>query len=323
MHRARLSIVGVLALFAAGCGAPPTAGEPSTNAAATEMATAEATPTSALGMPNTYLGAAAWSARAAAGGVWIQVDPPVDQVVKVDTSTAEVTVEIDGGRGIGTDGTEVWVARGPAGLAKVDPMSGETLLEIAGGGSYAAVGSGSVWSPNLSAIGRWNATSGELQAEIPVEVSEVTELLFAHGALWVTAKVDGVILRIDPESNSVAASIPTGSGAHGIAADESGVWVTNYEANSVSRIDLTTNEVVATIEDVGSGVGIVAAEGSIWVSTQGLGISRIDPATNEANLVVELPFEWNYGVAVDNGALWISSVDKKIVYQVDIARLGS
>ena len=59
--------------------------------------------------------------------------------------------------------------------------------------------------------------------------------------------------------------------------DGSGVWVTHYRGGTVSRIDPASNEVVATIEGVGSGVGIDAGGGAIWVSTQGLGISRIDP----------------------------------------------
>ena len=68
--------------------------------------------------------------------------------------------------------------------------------------------------------------------------------------------------------------------------DEHGVWVTNYQASTVSRIDPITNMVVATIDGVGSGVGIVSADRSIYVSTRGVGISRIDPATNRASPLV-------------------------------------
>jgi virginiamycin B lyase len=226
-----------------------------------------------------------------------------------------VTATIDGGRGIGTDGTDVWVALGARGLVKVDPATGDTLLEIPANATYAAVGGGSVWSTHEGGIGRWDAASGELLGVIPVDVIEVTELLFAHGALWVTAKEDWSVLRIDPESNEVTATIQTGAGAHGLAADVNAVWVTNYRENSVSRIDPATNAVVATIQGVGSGVGIAAGGDAIWVSTQSQGISRIDPATNEAVLVVELP-GWNYGVAYADRELWISSVEEGVVYRV-------
>lgn len=329
MAHIRICIFGlVVGVATAGCSAPPvgpgtpgaTGSSPTTDA--TEATAPDPTPVpTPSGPPSRYLGGAAWSTKVAGGGAWIQVDPPVDQVVKVDSLTGEPTVKIDAGRSIGTDGSEVWVARGPAGLVKVDPNTGEELLAVQGGGSYAAVGGGSVWSLHDGGIGRWNTTTGELLAVIAIDVAEVTELLFAHGALWVTAKEDGLVLRIDPATNAVVATIESGPGAHGLAADENGLWVTNYRANSVSRIDPGTNEVVATIEGVGSGVGIAAGGGATWVSTQGEGISRIDPATNEAELVVDLPFEWNYGVAYDDGVLWISSVEKKLVYRVGLADL--
>jgi YVTN family beta-propeller protein len=217
----------------------------------------------------------------------------------------------------------VWVARGPAGLAQVDPMTGEVLMEIPTDASYVAVGGGSVWTTTNVAIERWDAITGDQLASIPADVAEFTELLYAHDALWVTAKEDGLLLRVDPASNTVVATIETGAGAHGIAADAAAIWVTNYRANTVSRVDPSTNEVAATVARVGSGVGIAAGGGAIWVSTQGTGISRIDPMTNEASLVISLPFEWNYGVAVDAGTIWVSSVEMQSVYRYEIADLGT
>jgi streptogramin lyase len=67
-----------------------------------------------------------------------------------------------------------------------------------------------------------------------------------------------------------------------------------------------------------TGVGITAGDGAIWVSKRGQGIYRIDPETNIAALVVELS-EWNYGIAFAAGELWISSVDRALVYRVAIS----
>ena len=96
-------------------------------------------------------------------------------------------------------------------------------------------------------IERWDAVSGEKLASIAAEVAEFTELLYAHDAPWVTAKEDGLLLRVDPGSNTVAATIETSPGAHGIAGDAVAVWITNYRANTVSRVDPSTNEVAATV----------------------------------------------------------------------------
>ena len=321
MASLRTTTAGMALLLSActGAQAPPA----SSPAGASTLPDPTTSP-SPSGRVSSYLGAAAWSAKAAAGGIWVQVDPPVDQLLRVDGATGEVAGEVDGGRGLGTDGETVWVARGPAGVAQVDPTTADVLMEIPDArASYVAVGGGSVWTTTDVAIERWDAASGDLLASIPVEVREFTELLYAHDALWVTAKEDGLLLRVDPETNTVAATIETGAGAHGIAADATSIWVTNYRANTVSRVDPTTNGVAATVEDVGSGVGITAGADAIWVSTQGTGISRIDPATDEATVVLELPFEWHYGLAVDGGALWVTTVEGKSVFRYEIADLGT
>lgn len=321
MSASRSAIV-VLGVLLCACGGRQ-AQAPTSSTVSASVSAAQTTSPSPTGPVSSYLGAPAWSVKAAGGGIWVQVDPPIDQLVRVDTRTGEVTAEVDGGRGLGTDGDSVWVARGPAGLAELDPATGEVLKEIPVPASYVAVGTGSVWTTTDEAIVRWDPDTGTQLASIPVEVAEFTELLYAHDALWVTAKEDGLLLRVDPATNTLAASIESGAGAHGIAADGAGIWVTNYVANTVSRVDPVTNEVVATVAHAGSGVGIAAGGGAIWVSTQGTGISRIDPETNEATVVVQLPVEWNYGLAVDGDSLWVSSVEGKSVYRYKIAELGT
>jgi YVTN family beta-propeller protein len=263
------------------------------------------------------LGAEAWSAKAGFGGIWVQVDAPVDEVQKIDVSTSEVVLGIPRGRNVAFGDDAVWVALGEE-VVKIDPISGETRLTVPVEGSYLAFGAGSVWVAGPEgAVVRVDSTTGTPVASITVAPAEITEVAATDDAVWVTSKSVGGVYRIDPSTNAVITSIETGRGAHGVVIDPSGVWVTNYEESTVSRIDPVTNTVVATVEDVGSGVGIVAADGAIWVSTQGRGISRIDPATNGATLVAELP-GWNYGIAYDEGALWVTDVDGKSLSRIAV-----
>ncbi len=72
---------------------------------------ASTTPSSAetaTGRRSVELGGAAWSTVYGFGGAWIQVDPPVDQVVKVDAASGRVTVTIDGGRAAAIAEDAVW-----------------------------------------------------------------------------------------------------------------------------------------------------------------------------------------------------------------------
>ena len=266
------------------------------------------------------LGGEAWSAKYGFGGVWVQVDPPVDKIVKVDVETSEVVLEIDGGRGFAIGADAVWVAMG-AGVQKIDPTSGDVLLSLDAEASYVAVDAGSVWVPTSGDLQRFDPDSGALVATIPVTSGDITELAVSDDAVWLTSKGFGGVFRVDPATNTVVTWFETGLGAHGVVIAESGVWVTNYRENSVSRIDPATNTVVATVPGVGSGVGIDAADGAIWVSTQSYGISRIDPATNQAMLVAELP-GWSYGVACHDGALWVSNVGLRSLSKVIPAGQG-
>jgi virginiamycin B lyase len=270
--------------------------------------------------PSVMLGGDAWGAVYGFGGVWVQVDPPVDQVVKVDEVTGKVAVRIDRGRTAAIAQDAVWVATGSE-TQKIDPITGKVLLTSqTPGASYVTVGAGGVWVSNPDGVTRLDPVTGAAVARTALDVSEVTEVAASGDAVWVSDKVGGTVTRIDPATNDVVARMRTGYGAHHMVIDDHGVWIANYKANTVSRIDPATNRVVATIDDVGSGVGITSDGESVYVSTKYQGISRIDPGTNTASPVAELA-EWNYGLAYGNGELWVTSVDQERVYRMDAASL--
>jgi streptogramin lyase len=132
------------------------------------------------------------------------------------------------------------------------------------------------------------------------------------GATWVAGQ--GALLRIDPQTNRVAATIPTpvsGESAS-IAFGQGAVWVTSGQANGVVyRVDPAANRVTATIGVPGGAFGIVVAVGTVWV-TQFLPepdpgiVARIDARTNQLLSPVEVP---NMPGAIRYGlnAIWVTS----------------
>jgi len=252
------------------------------------------------------------------GGAWIQVDPPVDQLVKVDSASGAVTLRVDGGTSAAIAEDAVWVTVAGEETRKLDPATGAVLLSAPTPGAYyLSVGAGGVWVPADGGIVRLDPTSGASVATIAIDADQITDLAAADDGVWVTDKVAGRVFRVDPATNQVVAEIPTGAGAHDLAIDEHAVWVTNYQANTVSRIDRTTNVITTTIEGQGSGVGIVAGGGAVWVSTRDVGIARIDAASNEVVSFAEL-LGWNYGVAYGDGELWVSNVERGLVYRLPL-----
>jgi virginiamycin B lyase len=151
-----------------------------------------------------------------------------------------------------------------------------------------------------------------------------TDIEVGVGAIWVAGQ--GALLRIDPQSNRVVATIPTpltGTDANAsIAFGEGAVWVTSGQANGVVyRIDPATNRVIAAIEVPGGAVRIVVAAGTVWV-TQYLPeqdptiVTRIDAQTNRLlSPVVEAP---HMSGAMCGGldAIWVSS-SRSTVSRID------
>lgn len=106
-----------------------------------------------------------------------------------------------------------------------------------------------------------------------------------------------VLLRIDPQTNAVAETIPLDCVADleppecfavNVAVDEDGVWVTLSadpgRGGEIVHIDPATSEIVARIPiDNGSPRDVVVGEGAVWVyvlgSAEGSSLVRIDPQT--------------------------------------------
>jgi virginiamycin B lyase len=128
-----------------------------------------------------------------------------------------------------------------------------------------------------------------------------------YSGVWAST-VSGSVVRIDPSTNQVAATIPV-SGINDfsrLAAGAGNIWVTH--SGSVARIDPTTNSVTANIDVGGTPLGIAASDSAVWVTTQGTSGSEpvtIDPATNQPSRPpIPLP-DGATDLAYAQGTLWV------------------
>ncbi len=167
-------------------------------------------------------------------------------------------------------------------------------------------------------------SAGRIVATIAVGLRPGS-IVAGEGAVWVKNHADQTVSRIDPETNTVTATIPIGAGEFGyLAAGEGSVWATNNDANTVSRIDPRTNAVQATIPVGENPQGIAVGSGSVWVANHRAGsVSRIDPETNRVSEVIV-----NYelccspqAVATSPGAVWVTVPDpgKQHLVRIDPA----
>jgi len=150
-----------------------------------------------------------------------------------------------------------------------------------------------------------------------------------EGSVWAMSDDVSTLSRIDPHSNTVAATVkikpvslcpPYVCGEP--AAGNGAVWVPRASDNTVSRVDLSTNSVTATIPVGKTPTAVAVTPGAVWVANAGgPSVSRIDPATNEVVATIRLgparAASDRAAVTVGGGAVWASY--PKAVIRIDPA----
>lgn len=137
------------------------------------------------------------------------------------------------------------------------------------------------------------------------------------GSVWTGRNDLQAVVRIDPATNRVTATIPVGIRIFGMAATEDAVWVTSYEDNVTVRIDPRSNRVVARLAGLHGPSGVLITSGAVWLADNtGLLVNEIDPGTNSvrANVTVGSgPFP----MALAAGSLWVRNEQDNTFSRVD------
>ena len=186
------------------------------------------------------------------------------------------------------------------GLAAAAQQAGTVPLKGAGHIAYAA---GALWVMTPTGVVRVDPATRRVVTRVPhafnfEEASSGGWIAGDASAIWVTDYVRNELLRIDPATNSVIATIMVGPNPAGVAVGGGAVWVANHHGRSVSKIDPATNRVVATIPvgdqtapvEVGpqslvyaTGVWLIAPEAGAFA------VERIDPATDDISAGFAIP----------------------------------
>lgn len=196
-----------------------------------------------------------------------------------------------------------------------------------------AVGAGSVWvlSDSTGFLIRINPVKNVIEAKIKVLPFSYC-VAFGYGAVWITntgkvknifstgmveGKNKGSVQRINPKTNQIVATIPTGIAPRFLAVGENGVWTLNQGDGTVSRINPYINKLIATIDAkvVGLGGDIATGASKIWVrGYKSAFLVSIDPKTNAvSNRYGPLSGSGAVRVTADNN-VWISSHDINTIW---------
>ncbi len=271
----------------------PSSALPSQDAAASTAPTASTTPVpSATAIP---------SASALPSGA-LRV-PGIDIDLRTATPLAKIDVGTfpfgtPGGGRVASDGTTLWLGKNTE-IVGIDPSSStvRTRFSLGGdSGAYSApitVSPGAIWGDGPGAepnsISRWDSKTGKQVASIPVALPFFP--IFANGSIWVPEANSGSVVRINPATNKVVATIATGSaGDTGVTAGDGSIWVGNSTTGDFARVDPKTNKIVATIHPAGVVGDLTFTSGAIWsgITDDPSSVSRFDAVSGATSWTTSL-----------------------------------
>jgi len=213
----------------------------------------------------------------------------------------------------------VWLGNGHA-IERIDPKTNKPAGYIARGTQPCeglATGFGSVWTVDCSSkkLLRVDPVSGTITARIvlPGTAPDGEGYITADtAAVWVPVTqpngLDGGLLRVDPSTNQIAATIKLPYDSSGAAAGFGAVWVTSAATSTIDRIDPATNAVSARVKVHATPRFIAAGEGGVWSLNQHDGsVSHIDPATSRVVATIRANVPGGGGcIAAGLGRIWVT-----------------
>ena len=237
-----------------------------------------------------------WAVTGAYGSIWVgslgqaslyQLNPRDGTVLAEIPITEPVCGNIERGYGA------VWIAGcGTHALSRVDPRSLDVDRLVGYGSDSLGVGAESIWATDGSNVVRLDAQTLDTQAEIPVGGESL--VTFGEGSAWAMISDLGSVVRIDPATNQVMATIALSSDpanaaypVHGVAAGGA-LWVVDEIGLRLYRVDVATNTATSVAiplrheADDGMDFGdwyVTSGRGLIWVRVADDAIVGFDPGT--------------------------------------------
>jgi len=278
------------------------------------------------------------SVETAFGSVWV-ANGPAHTVTRLDPRTDAVIASIptpDPASVIAVGAGAIWLTSFPGNtLSRIDPVHNRVIrtITLAPGGAGpigVTVFHGFVWVANhdgepTTSVSKIDPATMSVVDVIPVgsqSDSGPVWILSSAGSIW--TDVNGppsVVVRIDPHSDRIVATIPAPSACTQLAADNSAIWGASGDDTpcvpSVSRIDPRTNKVVATIDEGGAADAVALYHGSLWYGTIATHkLVRVDSRTNRVIGQLDLPGP-AFGMTAGAGAIWVTDRDDGQLFKVD------
>jgi virginiamycin B lyase len=166
----------------------------------------------------------------------------------------------------------------------------QSTFTVKGHPDWMAVAPDSVWvaSSADNLVTQLKAADSQIGATVSVN-KPCSGLAIGFGSLWVPSCGEHTLVRADPTTGKIQATIPIGpaDSEGGITVGAGSVWLMTNASGVLSRIDPTSNAVIATISTPSGSFCPLFADGFVWItSTENNVLSKVDPGTNKTILQI-------------------------------------
>jgi|GEM_PF-3462809 len=264
--------------------------------------------------------------HAAFGSIWLS-NGPARTVTRFDPATNAVQAVVavpDPASVLADGGGSIWLTSVPGdSLTRIDPatntVTGTISLEP-GGDTPVAVTfyAGYVWVADHDGMPTGAVSKIDPATMAVLDVIPVGPLSFAGpnwiagaaGSIWVDVPNIPGVVRLDPSTDAILATIPDKGSCGGLAANDTGIWVAGGGGPGclpgITRIDPATNTLVASLNAGGQTNPVALGTGTLWFGTeQSRFLGRVDTASDTVVGQLKLPGP-TFGLAVGYGYVWVS-----------------
>jgi streptogramin lyase len=167
-------------------------------------------------------------------------------------------------------------------------------------------------------------------------VNAPKSITVSPGAVWVGDFSTNSLIRVDPQSHQVVATISNQPGITGVSYGSGSIWTCNHHSfnQGLMRLDPGSNQMMAQLNpnqvmaqtnpptNLGACFNVKAVAQAVWSTTFVNGdpssclLERIDPATNTVTATIPVPGVFPHTLAADAHGLWMINPSAGL-YRVD------
>jgi streptogramin lyase len=270
------------------------------------------------------------------GSIWV-ANGPHATVTRIDpaTNAVEAVVPVpDFASVLAVGDGAIWVTSFPGNtLTRIDPSSntatGTISLAPSGLGPIGVTFFGGyVWVANhdgepTSSVAKVDPATLAVVDVIPVgNASSAGPQWVASGAgsIWTDVWNIGAVVRIDPVTDAVTATIPDKGPCGAVAASDTAVWVAGGSgpgcAPGVTRIDPATNRVTGSLNAGGPTGGLALDGGTLWYGTTWSDfLGRVDASASSVVGQLKLPGT-AFALTAAFGYVWANDRDDGLLFKI-------